>query len=154
MKTLSVLIFVFFLSGCATTDYSKLQLSSATINNLKVNETKNLENRRHNIQVSFDYDISKFNDVNGLYHCSVQFVLNNKSTMTSHKGNKMPCAINSASGHISINWPSPIDRSLNTSKKTLSMMNYPLEFFVAIHQYTSQKTSRFIGRSESLISKI
>ena len=154
MKMSSVLIFVFFLSGCANIDYSELQLSSATIKNLKVTEIKNLEKRNHKIQVSFDYDISKFNDVNGLYHCSVQFVLNNNRTMTSHKSNKAPCEINSASGHISINWPSPIDRSLNTSKKTLSMMNYPLEFFVAIHQDTSKKINRFIGRSESQISKI
>jgi hypothetical protein len=154
MKTLSVLILVFFLLGCATTDYSKLQLSSATIKNLKITEIKNLEKRKHKIQVSFDYDISKFNDVNGLYHCSVQFVLNNNTTMTIHKSNKAPCEINSATGHISINWPSPIDRSLNTSKKTLSMMIYPLEFFIAIHQDTSKKTNRFIGRSESRISEI
>jgi hypothetical protein len=49
--------------------------------------------------------------------------------ITTHKGTKTPCEINSASGHISINWPSPIDRSSNTSEKTLQIIKYSIEFF-------------------------
>jgi len=154
MKVFSLLIFVFFLSGCSTTDYFKYQSSTAVINNLEITEIKNLKKRKHKIKVSFDYEISKFNDVDGLYHCSVQFIVNNDVTMTSHRGSKNPCEINSESGSISINWPTPIDKSLNTPEEILSTINYPLEFFVAIHQDTGKETNRIIGQSAPQKSKI
>ena len=73
MKTVSVFACLFLLLGCVTTDYSELELSSATITNIKFTEIQNLKHKKHIIDISFDYDISKFNDDNGLYHCSVHF---------------------------------------------------------------------------------
>lgn len=154
MKIVNFLIVVFFLSGCATTNYTTLELSTAEIKNLAFSESKNLKKRKHALNIAFDYDISTFNDIDGLYQCSVQFILNNGQTLSIHKGTKSPCTINSASGRVSINWPTPIDESLNASKETLAMITYPIQFFVAIHQNTGDRQNQIIGKSELFTSEI
>ncbi len=154
MKTTSVFLFLLLLSGCTTTDYSKLELSSASITNIEFSESENLKKRKHIIEVSFDYDISNYNDDNGLYFCSVHFTLSNDMTMYSQKGNQRLCQINQSTGNLSIKWPSPIDKSFNTPKETLVLLNYPLEFFVAIHQETNKNNNQIIGQSELQNSKI
>lgn len=154
MKKLSILALFVGLIGCASTDYSKVERSSATVTNLEFKEFKILKKRTHKIDVTFDYDIHNYQDISGLYHCSVQFNLNNGMTVTSHKGYKFPCSLDQATGHVSIEWPSPIDKSLNTSKETLSKLKYPVEFFVAIHQQTTKRKNIIIGQSKMKVSEI
>ena len=74
--------------------------------------------------------------------------------MSIYKGTRSPCQINKSTGNISIKWPSPIDKSLNAHKEDLLLLNYPLEFFVAIHQKTNTHHEQFIGQGERHNSKI
>jgi hypothetical protein len=154
MKKLSILALVIGLTGCASTDFSKIQRSSATVSNLEFTESISLEKRKHKIDLSFTYDIKDYNEINGLYFCSVQFKLTNEDTLTSFKKGKIPCSLDQATGDISIKWASPFDKSLNVSKDQLSKIKYPLAFFLAIHQKTNRKESYIIGKSKINTSAI
>jgi len=74
--------------------------------------------------------------------------------MTAFKNGKQPCLLNQASGEVSIKWPSPLEHSLNASKEQLTILKYPIEFFVGIHQKTAKRTSEIIGESKVNVSAI
>ncbi|WP_105255773.1 hypothetical protein [Pseudoalteromonas sp. T1lg75] len=154
MKKICTLSLALTLAGCASTDYSEFDMSTAALSNIVVKEKAELEQRKHEIQVSFDYVINGFHADENLYHCSVQFLNTDGTSMTSIKGRKLPCRIDASEGNISINWPSPLDKSRNSPKEVLSTIKYPVEYFVAIHQKTGVKTNNIIGKSDVILSKI
>lgn len=73
MRKLGISIALLALAGCASTNYSDFDVSEAVISKLKINETHNLNERQHKLEISFDYEISEYVDTNNLYNCSVQF---------------------------------------------------------------------------------
>ena len=154
MKVLPILASLLILSGCATIDYSKIELSTASLSNLEVEEIGNLQQRKHEIKISFDYAIENFSPENKLYICSVLFANIDGTSVTSFKGTSHPCILNNTTGSVSITWPTPVDKSLNAPKMVLSRLKYPIEYFVTIHQKTGKDSSELIGKSETLISKL
>lgn len=157
MKKISMLSLAIVLAGCASTNYSEIDISEAELTNLEVEETHDLSKREHEINVSFDYSISGFNATEELYYCSVQFAMTDDKTITRvmFEGRELPCILEKATGSVSISWPSPLDKSLRTPDEILSKIKYPIEYFVAIHQKTSPRgASRIIGSSEVIVSNI
>ncbi|ASD69699.1 hypothetical protein [Pseudoalteromonas piscicida] len=154
MKVLPVLASLLILSGCATTDYSQIEISTASLSNLEVEEIGNLQQRKHEIKVSFDYAIENFSPENKLYTCSVLFANTDGTSVTSFKGTIPPCILDNKTGNVSITWPTPVDISRNAPKMVLSKLKYPIEYFVAIHQKTGKSSSKLIGKSEPLTSKL
>ncbi|QZO14982.1 hypothetical protein [Pseudoalteromonas piscicida] len=154
MKILPILASLLILSGCATKDYSKIKISTASLSNLEVEEVGNLQQRKHEIKVSFDYAIENFSPENKLYTCSVLFANTDGTSVTSFRGTSHPCILNNTTGSVSITWPTPVDISRNAPKMVLSKLKYPIEYFVAIHQKTGKNSSELIGQSKPLTSKL
>lgn len=154
MKKLSAFTLLIALSGCSATNYADFELSNASISNVEVKETADLSKREHVINVTFDYAIDNYNPVSDLYICSVLFVTNDGKSVTSHKRKKTPCKISNAAGNVTVNWPTPLDKSLKPSSEILSKIKYPIEYFVAIHQKTGSRTNQIIGKSEKMLSGI
>ncbi|MDW7549036.1 hypothetical protein HUZ36_17665 [Pseudoalteromonas sp. McH1-7] len=155
MKKLTMLVSLYLLSGCATTDYTTIPLSNASLSNLKTSETGNIQQREHTVTVSFDYAIENFNEATNLYTCSVLFINVDGTAVTSTKsGKKHPCILDSANGSISVSWPTPLDKSRNAPQMVLSRMKYPIEYFVTIHQKTGKHSTKLIAKSEVIKSRL
>jgi hypothetical protein len=154
MKKLSAFAMLIALSGCSATNYADFELSNASISNVEVKETADLSKREHVINITFDYTIDNYNPVTDLYICSVLFVTADGMSVTSHKRKTAPCKISNAAGNVTIDWPTPLDKSLKSSSEILSKIKYPIEYFVAIHQKTGSRTNQIIGKSEKMLSGI
>ncbi len=154
MKKLVTSITFLTLIGCASTNYSDFIVGKAFISNLEVNEVHNLKKRQHKLQLSFDYQISEYADGANLYNCSVQFLALDGTTTSISKGNRLPCQLDKAKGEVSITWPTLLDKTFSPSKKQLSHIKYPIEYFVAIHQKTGKNTSLIIGKTPIQISEV
>lgn len=154
MKKISIFTMLLALSGCTATNYADFEISNAAVSNVNVNETVDLAERVHVVNISFDYTIEHYNPDPSLYTCSVLFTTTDGRWVTSHTGKKEPCKITNAAGNIQVNWPTPLDKSLKKSTDVLSKIKYPIEYFVAIHQKTGSNSSRVIGQSETIFSKI
>ena len=154
MKKITVFGFAFILAACASINYSDFEISEAVLTDLKVDEIHNLEKREHEIHIAFDYAISDFHADKNLYYCTVQFMRVDGSSVTRTDGTTSPCKLNDATGSVSISWPTPLDKSFNASRSILEQIQYPVEYFVAIHQKTGPLQTRIIGSSEVMASTI
>lgn len=154
MKIITMVSFAFVLAACASTDYSEFGISEAVLTNLEVEETHDLEKRKHEIHVSFDYSISDFHADQDLYYCTVQFAGEDGTSVTLTEGSISRCKLEEAVGSVSISWPTPLDKTFNGSESLLSKIKYPLEYYVAIHQRTGGLTTRIIASSEMIASTI
>ena len=154
MKKLVTSIAFLTLAGCASTNYSDFKMGEAFISNLEVNEIYNLKKRKHKLKLSFDYQISEYSDGADLYDCTVQFLAVDGTTTSISTGKRSPCKLNKAKGEISITWPTILDKAFSPSKKQLSNIKYPMEYFIAIHQRTGKSTSQIIGKTPIQISEV
>ena len=154
MRKLGISIALLALAGCASTNYSDFDVSEAVISKLKINETHNLNERQHKLEISFDYEISEYVDTNNLYNCSVQFLALDGTTISISNGKKSPCELNKAKGEKSIIWPTILDKAHSPSEEQLSKIKYPIEYFIAIHQRTGKNTNRIIGKSAIQVSTV
>lgn len=141
------------ISGCQRSE-KLIAVSQASIENVQVNETLDNEAGRHLINVSFDFRITPFLDGKDTYFCTVQFVHKELGkSFTSLSLEDSPCAINAAQGTMDVNWLGPLDNgSLNTLNANL--LRLPVQYFVAIHQYTKKPESIIIARSKTMKSTI
>jgi hypothetical protein len=154
MKKLVTSIALFTLIGCASINYSDLEIGKASISNLEVNETHNLKKGQHKLKLSFDYQISAYSEATDLYNCSVQFLALDGTTMSISTGKKSPCQLNKAEGEMSITLPTILDKTFFASQEQLTKIKYPMEYFVAIHQRTGKNTSQIIGKTAIQISDV
>jgi hypothetical protein len=153
MRKLGTSMAFIALTGCTTINYSEFELSDASISNLQVNEIFNLSKKQHKLELSFDYKISEYVEGFDLYSCDVQLQTLDETTTSSHS-KRYPCKLDKAEGQITIIWPTILDKTFTPSKKQLSNIKYPIEYFVAIHQQTGRNTSYIIGTSPIQISKV
>lgn len=137
------------LAGCTSTNYKALEISSASMSELKINEIVNSKKGIYKLDIKFSYEISQFNLGGDIYHCSVQFLSLEEGVSTStYKSRREPCRIDSATGQVSIRWAAPFDKTNKPTKKRMAEIRFPVQYFVAIHQKTGRYSSQVIARSE------
>ena len=148
MKTHGIAGLLLVLSGCATTDYGSLPLSTASMSNLTVNELYDPDAIKHQLEISFDYDIRNFQPGLSLYNCTVQFFKASNGTRSKIPPGKHPCTLRQASGAISIVWPGILDRSISPTVENLTAFAFPIRYIVTIQQKTGKYSSQIIAQSD------
>ncbi|MBT1451993.1 hypothetical protein KJ365_13955 [Glaciecola sp. XM2] len=159
MKYVSLVIMVLLITACQKGP-QPMSISAATISNVSATESLDSNRYQHLINLSFDYEIKSDNEQSDAnrYFCTVQFVhkedgksFTNRSIL-NEDGTPF-CKLLPGQGNMSILWPGVLDHA-SENEVNLRNLHLPVQYFVAIHQYTSKPASIIIARSEVLSSKI
>lgn len=150
MKNRFYVLAILALTGCASTNYSELELATATVRNIEVTEIGNPLTNEHKLDLKFDYKIDGYHEVPRLYTCSILFTLKDDKVMHTVLRERNPCSLDSQTGTVSITWDTPLSTSAGYSQETLEQMTLPLKYHVAIHQKQSNRSNVIIGLSNAM----
>jgi hypothetical protein len=153
MRTIVIALTLLALAGCQPEEISR-GTSQGFIENVQVEESLDTNAGQHLINVSFDYRIEPFREKKNSYFCTVQFIHKELGkSFTSLPLALSPCEFDKAEGTMSVIWPGPLDnRSVDTLNANL--LRLPVQYFVAIHEYTDKPASIIIARSKTMKSAI
>lgn len=138
------------LTGCASTNYSELELSTAQVSNIEVVEIGKPLTQEHKLELKFDYKIDGYHEAPRLYTCSILFTLKDDRVMHTAWRERNPCSIDSQTGTVSLTWDTPLSTSAGYSQEALEQMTLPLKYHVAIHQKQNSKSNIIIGLSNAM----
>lgn len=123
-----------------------------TLSNVAVQEVSDALSQHHEILVSFDYVFIKPAPQENAYFCTIQFVGKDQGhSFSTSNARSTPCHIVSGSGSSSFRSPSPMDNSVQDPNMLINL-KLPVQFFVAVHQRTTQGKSAIIARSKTFQS--
>jgi hypothetical protein len=153
MRTIAIALILFALAGCQPEEISR-GTSQGFIENLQVGESLNNEAGQHLIDISFDYRIEPFIASKNSYFCTVQFIhIELGKSFTSLPLAESPCEFDKAAGTMNVVWPGPLDKR-SVDNLNVNLLRLPVQYFVAIHQYTEKPASLIIVRSKTMKSTI
>ncbi|NQZ22967.1 MAG: hypothetical protein HRT53_13040 [Colwellia sp.] len=148
MKKLGIFTLVLFLFGCTTKNYQQLEISSATVSNLDVEEIVKPNKGIYKLDVKFNYVINDFNEGSGIYSCSVQFLtVKEHISISSFVGPIEPCRITTSSGEMMVRLTTPLDKTQRFLTERQPKIQRPIQYFLAIHQQTGKQSSKIIGKT-------
>ena len=133
MKKILPAFLLLLLASCSTVNYEQLKLSNAIITDVNVANTSSEQ-----VDLVFNYNIDDFNNVKGVYACSINFVGSAIDSWLSirHLGG-MKCNISEKSGTIHFVSRTPLDKSGQFRNSTAQQhFKIPLQYFVAMTQKT------------------
>ena len=135
----------------STESLSVAPLSKITLSNVSIKEKILPASSKHDLFISFDYRFESAPLASDMYFCTVQFLskIEGQSTSTTNRLPKQ-CEFSDPVGTVSFPWSTPFDKS-NVNKAKLSDLALPLQYFVAIHQKTSNNKSVVIAQSDTYI---
>ncbi len=134
--------------GC-TKNQEELEISSATVSNLNVEEIIEPNKVTYKLNVKFNYVINQFNEGSNIYTCSVQFLTVDEGiSISSFVGTTDPCRITNSSGEMIVRLTTALDKTQKFLTERLPKIQRPMQYFIAIHQETSNESSKMIGKTE------
>ncbi len=146
MKFFSVIIFLLSLASCSIVPVEKIEISSASLNNVKVETVGIIDNQQY-MKISADYHIENYITQKNLYYCKIH-IAGRKGSVAPGSASK--CKIENSEGYISVEWVMPTVKAEFISNGVWGPQDlyYPIKYFLAVHQNLGQGNSRIIAKTD------